>query len=44
MAGRGEVVEGALPDWLAGDYVRNGPGLFEARGFPLPGALNAFYR
>ena len=25
-----EVVEGELPEWLAGNYVRNGPGRFEA--------------
>jgi len=25
-----EVVRGAVPDWLRGAYLRNGPGLFEA--------------
>ena len=25
-----EVVRGAVPDWLRGAYIRNGPGLFEA--------------
>jgi len=24
------VVEGSIPKWLKGDYIRNGPGLFEA--------------
>lgn len=42
------AVEGRLPDWLAGTFVRNGPGLFEAGGrsidhwFDGPALLRAF--
>ncbi|PSP89153.1 hypothetical protein BRC90_05825 [Halobacteriales archaeon QS_4_69_34] len=32
ISGRELSVEGRFPDWLSGQYVRNGPGAFEAGG------------